>query len=132
MNVEVSFCEGDRIRAQTKDLVVEVEPPPGRGGNPDAYGPFDILLCGLATCTGFTVWDFLRERGFSRTKSGLRIRAERNQDTHLLANVVIEILVPEGFPAKYHDAVIRAAASCPVKDQLGLKPEFRVSVYRED
>jgi putative redox protein len=128
MDVEVTYHEGDRVRAQAKDLVVEVGPPPGRGGDPDAYGPFDILLCGLATCTGYTVWDFLRERGFPCAESGLRIEAERDENTHLLANVVIEILVPEGFPAKYVEAIVRAAASCPVKDQLGLKPEFRVSV----
>jgi len=126
MNVEVSYHEGDRIRARAKGLVVEVGPPPGRGGDPDAYGPFDILLCGLATCTGYTVWDFLRERGLSVAESGLRIEAERDENTHLLANVVIEIFVPEGFPARYEEAIIRAAASCPVKDQLGLKPEFRV------
>lgn len=126
MDVEVSFVGSARIRAKAKDLEVEIGPPPGRGGDPNTYGPFDMLLCGLATCTGSAVRDFLQERGYLTPEAGLRMHAERNETTHLLENVSIEIVVPEGFPEKYEEAVIRAAGTCPVKTQLGLKPEFRV------
>jgi len=128
MDVEVSFVGTTRIRAQAKSLEVEIGPPPGRGGDPDAYGPFDMLLCGLATCTGSAVRDFLQERGYLTADAGLRIEAEHNQTTHLLENVSIEIRVPADFPEKYKEAIIRAAGTCPVKTQLGLKPTFRVTV----
>lgn len=128
MDVEVSFVGATRVRAKARDLEVEVGLPPARGGDPDAYGPFDMLLCGLGTCTGSAVRDFLQERGFPTAQAGLHIQARRNSETHLLENVSIEIRVPEGFPDKYRQAVIRAAGTCPIKDQLGLKPQFTVAV----
>ena len=81
MRVEVSFPSPTRIKASSKDLTVEVGPPPDRGGDPGAYGPFDLLLCSLATCTGFQVADFLQQRGFATAGAGVHIEAERSEET---------------------------------------------------
>ena len=128
MDVEVSFPSSTRIQARSKDLLVEVGPPPDRGGDPEAYGPFDLLLCSLATCTGFQILSFLQERGMPIADGGLRIRAVRGEDSHLLESVAMEIRVPEDFPEKYNDAIIRAAGLCLVKEQLGRRPEIKMSV----
>ena len=126
MDVEVTYPSESRVQARSQDLVVEVGPPPDRGGDPDAYGPFNMLLCALGTCTGYQVLDFLQARGLPTAGTGLRIEAERSEATHILENVTIEIRVPAGFPEKYEEAIVRAAGGCPVKDQLGLKPHFTV------
>jgi putative redox protein len=128
MDVQVDFPHDAAVQARSKSLVVEVGPPPDKGGDPDAYGPFDMLLCGLGCCTGYMVLDFLKERGLPTDAAGLRISAERSRETHLLETVTIEIRVPAEFPAKYEEAIIRAAKGCPVKDQLGVVAEFRVVV----
>ena len=128
MQAEVTFPSPDRIRATSRGLAVEVGPPPDRGGDPEAYGPFEILLCSLATCTGFQVADFLHQRGFETSAAGVRILAERGAESHLLETVSIEILVPKDFPAKYHDALVRAAGLCFVKEQLGHKPMIITTV----
>jgi putative redox protein len=128
MQAEVTFPSPTRIRATSKGLTVEVGPPPDRGGDPDAYGPFDILLCSLATCTGFQVADFLRERGFDTSAAGVRIEAERGAESHLMESISIEVVVPSGFPEKYRDAIVRAAGLCFVKQQLGHKPEITTTV----
>jgi putative redox protein len=128
MEVEVSFPSATRVQARSNDLTVEVGPPPDRGGDPNAYGPFDILLCSLATCTGFQVLDFLKQRGFGSTGAGVHIGAQRSEETHLLENVSIEIKVPADFPQKYHDAIVRAAGLCLIKQQLGHRPEIAISV----
>lgn len=128
MEAEVSFVDSTWMRAQAKDLVVKVGLPPARGGDPGAYGPFDMLLCALATCTAAGARAFLQERGFALSEAGLRIHAEQNEATHLLENVAIDILVPEDFPEKYEEAILRAAGGCPVRTQLGLSPQMRVVV----
>lgn len=128
MQAEVTFPEPTRIRARSKGLTVEVGPPPDHGGDPEAYGPFDILLCSLATCTGFQVADFLRQRGFDTATAGVRIEAERGDDSHLLERVDIQITVPPDFPAKYQDAIVRAAGLCFIKQQLGQKPQMTTTV----
>jgi ribosomal protein S12 methylthiotransferase accessory factor len=128
MHVEVDFPDKARIQARTKDLLVEVGLPPDRGGDPEAVGPFDILLCSLATCTGFHVMSFLDERGLPLDDAGVTIDAVRSEESHLLESVAVKIKVPEGFPEKYRDAIVRSANLCLVKAQLGQKPEFSVSV----
>ena len=128
MHVDVGFPDSSRIQARCKNLLVETGLPPDRGGDPEALGPFDILLCSLATCTGFHVLTFLDERGFSLEDAGVTIDAARSPDTHLLESVAIRIRVPDGFPDKYKDAIVRAAGHCLVKAQLGQKPDFAVSV----
>jgi putative redox protein len=128
MHVEVSFPSATRIQARGKDLTVEIGPPPDRGGDPGAYGPFDLLLCSLATCTGFQVADFLQQRGFDTATAGVSIEAERSEETHLLETISIQIEVPPDFPAKYNDAIVRAAGLCFIKEQLGQRPEIDTSV----
>ncbi len=128
MQAQVSFPSPTRIQACSKGLTVEVGPPPDRGGDPEAYGPFDILLCSLATCTGFQVLEFLKERGFETADAGVRITADRGEDSHLLERIDIEISVPADFPTKYREAVIRAAGLCFIKQQLGQKPEITTMV----
>ncbi len=128
MHVEVSFPSATRIQARSKDLTVEIGPPPDRGGDPGAYGPFDLLLCSLATCTGFQVADFLQQRGFDTAGAGVNIEAERSEETHLLETISIQIDVPPDFPAKYNDAIVRTAGLCFIKEQLGQRPEINTSV----
>jgi putative redox protein len=130
MRVEVGFPAGDRIQAQSKGLVVEIGPPPDRGGDPEALGPFDLLLCSLALCTGYQVLSFLQERGMSFADAGMSIEGVRNKDSHLLETVSMEIRVPQDFPEKYNDAIIRATNQCFIKHQLGQRPDFKLSVVR--
>jgi putative redox protein len=128
MQADVTFPSATRILARSKGLTVEVGPPPDRGGDPEAYGPFDILLCSLATCTGFQVADFLQRRGFNPAAAGVRIEAERSEETHLLDHISIDITVPPDLPDKYHDAIVRAAGLCFIKQQLGQQPKIDTRV----
>jgi ribosomal protein S12 methylthiotransferase accessory factor len=85
-------------------------------------------LCALATCTGYQVQSFLKQRGLSTEGAGLCIEAERNAEDHLLETVCMNIRVPKDFPEKYNDAIIRATGQCFIKQQLGQKPDFEVRV----
>lgn len=128
MHVEVSFPDSTKIQSRCKGLVVETGLPPDRGGDPEALGPFDVLLCSLANCTGFHVLTFLQERGMSTSDAGVTIEGTRSARTHLLEKVSLTIRVPKDFPEKYRDPMVRAAAQCLVKAQLGQQPEFEVMV----
>ena len=131
MRVEVSFPDKTRIQSRCKGLVVETGLPPDRGGDPEALGPFDVLLCSLGNCTGFHVLAFLEERGISVAGAGVTIEGTRSTQTHLLDAVSVRIRVPDDFPEKYKDALVRAAGLCLVKAQLGQRPEFAVEVVTE-
>jgi ribosomal protein S12 methylthiotransferase accessory factor len=61
-------------------------------------------------------------------QTGIRIvqRTERDPRTGLVGRIGLDIEVPADFPAKYHDALVRAADQCAVKKHLEHPPAFDV------
>jgi ribosomal protein S12 methylthiotransferase accessory factor len=41
--------------------------------------------------------------------------------------ISLEIQVPEGFPEKYRDSLIRSAGMCAVKKHLEKPPKFEIT-----
>ena len=48
----------------------------------------------------------------------------------MIGKVSININVPDSFPDKYDDAVIRTASQCAVKKHLSPEIELEVKVHR--
>lgn len=130
MQVEVDFPDNESVKACCKGMVVRIGLPPDLGGDPEAIGPFDLVLSALALCTGHHVRTFLQQRDLPTEGAGVTVRGERGAESHLLETVCLEIRVPEEFPAKYEDAIIRAAGQCLIKTQLGRAPEYETAVVR--
>jgi putative redox protein len=89
--------------------------------------PFALFLASIGTCAGIYVKNFCDQRGIS-TK-GLEI--EQNMDfdpiTRMIKRVTLDIQIPEDFPEKYRDAIIRAADQCAVKKHILKAPHFRIN-----
>jgi ribosomal protein S12 methylthiotransferase accessory factor len=66
------------------------------------------------------------QRGLST--DGIRIvqRMHKNPETRLIETIELDIEVPPDFPAKYYDALVRAANQCAVKKHLENPPRFEV------
>jgi ribosomal protein S12 methylthiotransferase accessory factor len=56
----------------------------------------------------------------------MTLQFERNQESHLVETIDIDIHLPAEFPEKYRKAVIRAAQMCTVKRSLANPPEITV------
>ncbi len=130
MQVDVAFPDHESITARSGELSFKIGLPPDEGGDPDAYGPFDLLLSALALCTGHHVRAFLQQRGFPISDAGLIVRAERGGESHMLETVTMEVRVPEDFPQKYEDALVRAMGLCLIRMQLGRQPDIQTVVVR--
>jgi ribosomal protein S12 methylthiotransferase accessory factor len=59
---------------------------------------------------------------------GIRIleKVNSNPATGMVDEIAIEIQVPESFPEKYYDALVRSADQCAVKKHLENPPKFNV------
>jgi len=130
VQVDVAFPDHESITARSGELSFKIGLPPDEGGDPDAYGPFDLLLSALALCTGHHVRAFLQQRGFPISDAGLIVRAERGGESHMLEPVTMEVRVPEDFPQKYEDALVRAMGLCLIRMQLGRQPDIQTVVVR--
>lgn len=122
MDMVITFPGGARVDAQVGAHVVRTDQPP----QSSAPTPFALFLASIGTCAGIYVLGFCTQRGLPT--EGIRIiqRAEKDPATGMIGTVGIDIEVPPDFPAKYHDALVRAAAQCAVKKHLERPPSFAV------
>jgi putative redox protein len=126
-DVKVTFPGGVRVQADYKGFKVLTDQPAYAGGEGSAPSPFDLFLVSLATCAGYFVVAFCRERGIPIADGGVALKVERNPETRMIAKIAINIDLPAGFPEKYRNAVVKAADICTVKSLILNPPVFAVT-----
>ena len=126
MEMVINFPGGARVDASFGPFTVPTDRPPGGGGQASAPTPFALFLSSIGTCAGIYVLGFCRQRGLPT--EGIRIvqRVNSNPATGMVDSIDLDIQVPESFPEKYHDSLIRSANLCAVKKHLEHPPEFNV------
>jgi ribosomal protein S12 methylthiotransferase accessory factor len=126
MEMTIDFPGGARVDAHFGSFVVPTDQPLSGGGQGSAPTPFATFLSTIGTCAGIYVVGFCRQRGIST--EGIRLVQKMQVDpmTHLVNDVQVTIQLPEGFPAKYAEAVVRAAEQCAVKKHFENPPVIRV------
>lgn len=124
--MKIYFPGGKRVYAEYGGFTIETDQPVRGGGDGSAPAPFDLFLASIGTCAGIYVLGFCRQRGLPA--DGIRIvqRPERDPRTGLVGRIGLDIEVPPEFPAKYRDALVRAADQCAVKKHLEHPPAFDV------
>lgn len=130
MQMHVHLAGGKRVIAEFKGFQIPTDQPIKSGGAGSAPAPFDLFLASLGTCAAYYVLDFCDARGIA--SEGIQVVQdwERDPSTHLVTSIRQEIVLPDGFPAKYEQAVVRAASLCAVKKHLEHPPHVEVRVTR--
>jgi putative redox protein len=122
----VSFPGGKRVDALYDGFTIRTDQSPKGGGEGSAPQPFDLFLASIATCAGIYVKGYCDTRGIPTEKLGLEMHIERDHERHRVGKLVLEIKLPEGFPEKHREAVIRAADLCAVKKHILSPPAFEI------
>jgi putative redox protein len=126
MDMKIYFPGGKKVNADYNGFVHKTDQPVDGGGDNSAPSPFELFLASLGACAGFYVLSFCQQRGIDESGIELRQSMERDPQTHLVAMVNIEIILPAAFPEKYRAAVVQAAQLCTVKKHLENPPRFHV------
>jgi ribosomal protein S12 methylthiotransferase accessory factor len=124
--MEITFPEGVQVNAQFKGFEVATDQPEKNGGQNSAPSPFDFFLASLGTCAGFFALRFCQQRELATTGMRLELTSERNTETKRLDRVEITLHLPDNFPQKYRNAIIRATDQCAVKKALLDPPEIEL------
>lgn len=122
----VSFPGGKRVDAEYNGYTFHTDQPPLSGGDGSAPPPFDLFLASIATCAGIYVKGFCDSRSIPTEGLSLSMQVEPDPTTHRIGRLVLEINLPEGFPATHREAVIRAADQCAVKKHIFAPPAFEI------
>jgi ribosomal protein S12 methylthiotransferase accessory factor len=124
MEMLVDFPGGDRVEAHFGPFSVMTDQPKDDAGS--APSPFNLFLASIATCAGFYVLEFCKQRNLPT--DGIRViqRTTRNPATGMVENLDIEIQTPPEFPEKYLPSLVRSAELCAVKKHIETPPAFKV------
>jgi putative redox protein len=120
-DLAVTFPDDHRVHAEIGGVLISTE---GEG----EPSPFDLFLAGIGTCSGYKVMVFCKERGIPTEALRIIQRMHYNKEINRIEKIEMQIHLPEGFPAEYHDAVVRAANTCGVKKHIMNPPEFEIYV----
>jgi uncharacterized OsmC-like protein len=131
MEMQIGFPGGKRVNSTYKGFTVKTDQPPSEGGDGSAPEPFDLFLSSIGTCAGVYIVYFCESRDIPTDGISMTLRFERNEKSHLMEKIAIEVTLPPGFPDKYRKAVIRAAEMCTVKRALTQPPEILVTANGE-
>lgn len=126
MNMEVYFDGNKKVNAKWNGHDIQTDQPVQGGGDGSAPSPFDLFLASLGTCAGIFVKNFCDQRGLSTDKIRIVQKMNFNRSTRLIDQIDLEIRLPEDFPEKYKNAVVKAANMCSVKRHLQEPPQFNV------
>jgi ribosomal protein S12 methylthiotransferase accessory factor len=122
----VRFPGGKRVDAEFGGFTIRTDQPLEAGGEGSAPQPFDLFLASIATCAGIYVKGYCDTRGIDPTGLGLEMRIERDEVQRRVARLVLDITLPDGFPAKHRQGLVRAAELCAVKKHLQHPPAFEI------
>ena len=128
MDMEITFPGGKKVYAQYSDFTVKTDQSVADGGSGVAPSPFDLFLASIGTCIGYYVLSFCQKKNIPTQNITLHASMQRNQKTHLVEHCDITINVPNDFPKKYENAVIKAAEVCTVKRHLQNPPKIDIKV----
>ncbi len=131
MEMEISFPGGKKVNSTYKGFTVETDQAKDEGGQGSAPEPYDLFLSSIGTCAGIYVASFCRQREIDTSKLKLTLEFDRNEKTHLIEEIRIQIHLPPGFPEKYTKAIIRTAELCTVKRNILTPPRFAVTAEIE-
>lgn len=126
MDIEVYFEEGAKVNARMGKHEVRTDQKEYGGGQDSAPAPFDYFLISLATCAGIFIKVFCNKRDIDSSEIRILQKHRNDPQTRKLTGIDLEIVLPDGFPDKYREAVIKAADQCSVKRLLKNPPEIEV------
>ena len=127
MEMEITFPGGERVDAHFGGFAVHTDQPVREGGDGSAPAPFSLFLASIGTCAGIYVLRFCRQRGIPTEDLRVIQRTYYDRDAGQVGQIDIHIQLPEGFPEKYKDSIIRVAELCAVKKHLESPPKFRIT-----
>jgi ribosomal protein S12 methylthiotransferase accessory factor len=117
------------VNAEVNGFVVKTDQPVKYGGENSAPSPYDYFLTSLGTCAGIYILGFCQERKIPTERVSLTQRLEYGKTPEgktFIDKIVIEILVPQEFPEKYHNALVKVADQCAVKKTILNPPKFEI------
>jgi putative redox protein len=130
--MDIRFPGGLEVEALHEGFTIRTDQPVSQGGSGAAPTPFDLFLASIGTCAGLYALRFCQQRNLDSEGLGLAVTSEKSADGKRVSAIRIEITLPQSFPEKYREAILRAVDQCKVKRHLLEPPRFVVTALAAD
>lgn len=127
-DMDLGFPGGKKVDAHFNGFTVQTDQEVKYGGEGSAPQPFDLFFASIATCCGYYALQFCLSRELNTDGLKVRLTAEKNEKKKLFDEIILFLTLPEGFPQKYRDAIVRAVNLCTVKRHLHTELHFDIKV----
>ncbi len=128
--MEIKLGDNQKVIANYKGFEIITDQPVKAGGDNTALSPFDLFLVSIGTCAGWYVKSFCQKRDISEQGISISQKTHFNQETRLIDKIQIVIELPESFPDKYIESLIKAASACTVKKHMMDAPGFFITTSK--
>lgn len=118
--MKVEFPGGLKVDARSSRHLIKTDQS---GSEPS---PFELFLASLATCGGIFALSFCNSKGINTEGMDISMNLEMNKQTGMIDKIIYDVKLPEDFPAKYENALIKSIDLCSVKKHMMTPPEFEV------
>ncbi|MCB1850410.1 MAG: OsmC family protein [Gammaproteobacteria bacterium] len=126
--VDVAFPGGKRVDVRVGDFLIKTDQSLKHGGEASAPQPFDLFLASIASCAGIFALAFCQKRELSTEGLNLKMVCERDDKGIMINRMTLQLTLPQEFPEKYREGIIRAMELCSVKKHMMQAPEFVIMV----
>ena len=126
--IEVTFPGNLKVEATVGSFTVVTDQPEKSGGDNSAPSPTELFLTSIATCSGYFALKFCRTRNIDTTNMRLKMGYSWDRDQRRYPKMSIQLELPENFPDKYRNAIVKAMDQCVVKQHIIQPPEFEITV----
>jgi putative redox protein len=127
MKYNIKFAGNKKVEAHFRGFTVKSDQPVADGGDNAAPSPLEIFLASIGMCAGFYIVAFCQSRSIPTDNITMTQNVMRNDTTHMVEKININIVLPPNFPEKYKSAMVKAAQSCSVKKFLDAPPEIEIA-----
>jgi ribosomal protein S12 methylthiotransferase accessory factor len=127
MTMEIYFPGNKRVYADFDGYTVATDQPVEAGGDGTAPAPFDLFVASIGTCAGIYALGFMQQRGIDPSGARLTLDREVDAETRMVGRITIDLKLPQGFPERYREAIVRAMELCAVKKHIQDPPVFAVT-----
>lgn len=122
-DIVFTFPGGTRVEGHVDQFTIATEQPP----DATAPSPFTLFLTSIGACAAYYVQSFCRKRDIPIND----IRVIQRNDvaaSGMVERITLEVELPDDFPARYRDAVLRSAEQCTVKRHLEHPPTVTIQI----
>lgn len=126
--VDVSYPGGKKVDAHIDGFTVHTDQLVKDGGEGSAPQPFDLFFVSLATCAGIYALEFCLSRKIKTEGLAVKLEADKREGSKIFDQIIIALTLPEEFPEKYRDAIVRSVNLCTVKKHIQGELQFTINL----